>query len=410
MNLSVKRELEAVANGLSRVLGRVIYDCARLDLRQLACRHLLKLYLALVVRSKTLPIPLMVSQVLLRTIRSLFHLRALETMSSSDANDKLEGEILSKNNYLNANEVIVQNLELNLDLLSILWNRIPMDIKREREELNQNNNNDTNNNSITTMDGDTYSYDDEVFTSGVDGVQPNGLLILLQAAVFSGGVLRNYSSQENHRRRLSALGTIESISDGLEMIVFETTQYSTVAEEKSISKSASILHHIPMLSSSKLKSNAILFHLSNLLVQLVGVLRNFALDASGRSKMLSSEILPSICCLLRPFRDYPELRLNCVRVTAKLSLQEPFRTQINANPRHVIFLVEIILQESAACQRVMDGDEDSYAGDDYAWPYWYTWPMLSRTAFTLGNLTTTNDFNRYAIQCTVFEYRDMLNT
>jgi hypothetical protein len=30
------------------------------------------------------------------------------------------------------------------------------------------------------------------------------------------------------------------------------------------------------------------------------------------------------------------------------------------------------------------------------WPIWYTWPLLSRVAFTLGNLTTTNDSNRYS--------------
>ena len=29
------------------------------------------------------------------------------------------------------------------------------------------------------------------------------------------------------------------------------------------------------------------------------------------------------------------------------------------------------------------------------WPFWYTWPLISRIAFTLGNLTTSNNKNRY---------------
>jgi hypothetical protein len=28
------------------------------------------------------------------------------------------------------------------------------------------------------------------------------------------------------------------------------------------------------------------------------------------------------------------------------------------------------------------------------WPAWYTWPLISRISFTLGNLTTTNANNR----------------
>jgi len=43
------------------------------------------------------------------------------------------------------------------------------------------------------------------------------------------------------------------------------------------------------------------------------------------------------------------------------------------------------------CLRVMNGD------DEISWPSWHTWPLLSRAAFSLGNMTTTNDANRLLI-------------
>jgi hypothetical protein len=37
--------------------------------------------------------------------------------------------------------------------------------------------------------------------------------------------------------------------------------------------------------------------------------------------------------------------------------------------------------------------------DEFNWPAWNTWPMLSRAAFTLGNLTTSNEANRKIVGC-----------
>ena len=35
--------------------------------------------------------------------------------------------------------------------------------------------------------------------------------------------------------------------------------------------------------------------------------------------------------------------------------------------------------------------------DDAPWPRWYSLPLLSRTVYILGNLTTTNERNRVAL-------------
>ena len=78
----------------------------------------------------------------------------------------------------------------------------------------------------------------------------------------------------------------------------------------------------------------------------------------------------------------PELVLNCVRATAKLSLLEPFRAQLNqkqANLRHVSALVAAEDDRAHSYER---------GGGDGPWPQWHTWPLLSRVCFTLANLTS----------------------
>ena len=98
--------------------------------------------------------------------------------------------------------------------------------------------------------------------------------------------------------------------------------------------------------------------ISQVLVQLVAVLRNFSADGgycinhctisklfckpklfctifssgsstSGRSQLLNYKIVCRLCSLQGVFAGYPDLLLNCARVTAKLSLLDPFRSQVN---------------------------------------------------------------------------------
>ena len=78
---------------------------------------------------------------------------------------------------------------------------------------------------------------------------------------------------------------------------------------------------------------------------------------------------------------------------------------------HIVCLSEVLIAEAERCQRPvsnvrqedlhhdvgsrMTGDVDSnHRTQTQAWPCWYTWPLLSRIAFTLANLTTSNDANR----------------
>jgi hypothetical protein len=46
------------------------------------------------------------------------------------------------------------------------------------------------------------------------------------------------------------------------------------------------------------------------------------------------------------------------------------------------------------------------ANQESSWPQWHTYPTLSRVAFTLGNLTTSNGYNRTFIgmECKSLKY------
>lgn len=150
------------------------------------------------------------------------------------------------------------------------------------------------------------------------------------------------------------------------------------------------------------------------LVQTVGVIRNISLDKAGRNHMADTPLCRMLCLFLKVYADYPEVIINIARVMAKLSLYENFRGQISSGPRenkheYVSCLVSVLRKEADLCLRIMEenkkGDEDVGGGggdedneeDVNSWPSWYTWPLISRMAFTLGNFTTTNETNRSLI-------------
>lgn len=125
------------------------------------------------------------------------------------------------------------------------------------------------------------------------------------------------------------------------------------------------------------------------MVQIIGTIRNFTQDATGRQFLLNNHTICHISSLLHLFSNNPELSLNCVRVTHKLTLSEPFRLQLSSKSKYIVPIAKVIVQEAELCKRVMNGDST------VVWPTWNTWPLLSRAAFTLGNLTTRNDENRF---------------
>lgn len=147
------------------------------------------------------------------------------------------------------------------------------------------------------------------------------------------------------------------------------------------------------------------------LVQTVGVIRNISLDKAGRNHMAETPLCRILCLFLKVYADYPEVIINIARVMAKLSLYENFRGQISSGPRenkheYVSCLVSVLRKEADLCLRIMEenkkGDADGGNDEDNdedvnSWPSWYTWPLISRMAFTLGNFTTTNETNRSLI-------------
>lgn len=146
------------------------------------------------------------------------------------------------------------------------------------------------------------------------------------------------------------------------------------------------------------------------LVQTVGVIRNISLDKAGRNHMAETPLCRTLCLFLKVYADYPEVIINIARVMAKLSLYENFRGQISSGPRenkheYVSCLVSVLRKEADLCLRIMEenkkGDAEENENEDdedvNSWPSWYTWPLISRMAFTLGNFTTTNEANRSLI-------------
>lgn len=382
---AVPREVEAVCKGLSRVLGRVIDECKSNEARQLACRHILRIQLALLLRcDSSATIPPGTARVLLKTLKAMYELQIKisqtydteQRIVSSGNQDEHSTDEGSRSEYGNkADEMLLQGgIDLVLELLGSMWVRISNNFNQDSRE-NQHM---------------SRPYLDE--TSESASISNNSSLILLETVMYAAGLIRSYSFLDIHRRRLLVLGTVECIAEGLSSALYYTAHHPDSGTCHSLSSSVGDLED--SLKTSAIQSKAIITQLQHILVQLISAMRNFSLDQNGRLRILGTDALPVICCLLESFKAFPELRLTCVRVTAKLSLLEPFRTQINSQAGQVVALVEIIMTEAEKCRLLMDGED----GDDLPqWPSWYTWPLLSRAAFTLGNLTTSNDSNRKLI-------------
>lgn len=392
LSQKIHSDLNLCISETARLLTRVVQSQSMIgSIKQLACRHILRLYLSKVARITSMgvdsgvqpTIPSDVSSVILSTLQSMYqmcgtndiedsNINAYEPDANNDGIYEIDDEnqssiVLSMPSSSSKNDVMLSGgIDIILDLLSQIWSRLPNDFKRE-----------------------------------VDSDQTNGqgFMILLESAVYAAGILRIYSNDETNRRRLLHLGAVESIGEGLKVS-------GIIANYRLQLESQSIKLQTPSISSSSRMIN-IFDKLSQILVQLVAAERNFSLDSQGRLQIQISKSICVICNLFRLYKSSPELLLNCARVTAKLSLQEPFRSQINSKSVHIKCLVGVIIGEAQHCQKIMDGDHSNLEEDvdNTIWPSWYTWPLLSRISFTLGNLTTTNDSNRtlIGIECKVLK-------
>ena len=247
--------------------------------------------------------------------------------------------------------------------------------------------------------------------------------MLLEASIFSAGIIRHHSTDDSVRKLISKFNVIEIVSEVLRAI----GSFTVICQKRLISNTEKVKNEIISKFVGDKANNLclkIINKLSEIVVQLVVIIRNYSIDSDGKSQLINTKIVGLLCSLLKPFKNYPELILNCVRVTAKLSLQDNFRAQINSKTAQIKCLIDVLVQEGTICLDVMNGtskvtsinsynhqngntsnndnsenhhnnsDNNINVTDSTSWPYWYTWPLISRIAFTLGNLTTSNSLNR----------------
>jgi hypothetical protein len=201
------------------------------------------------------------------------------------------------------------------------------------------------------------------------------LLDLLQCAIVAAGIIKLLTAEEAGRKRLMRLNAIDSITNGLRLLgsaastcmayisatrddssktgsgtgtgtgtgmaasplrrsySHDITSTSTSSSHLSkptrgITTSASTSQWQPSSSSSstggreKEVGNAkaayarlVLDKLGQALVQLIAAQRNVSLDSAGRNQLLSSKAVCLLCSLMKPFKDSPDLLLNCARYT-----------------------------------------------------------------------------------------------
>lgn len=247
--------------------------------------------------------------------------------------------------------------------------------------------------------------------------------LLLRAAEFAAGSIKEISNTKENRRRMVHLETMSVSILGLQRLIslrdFLESRSSRAPHVFGLAiKASKAAEGTDDDTVNTIIRNQI-FCIEKISIQILSGLRNFALDESGREHLLALGVFPLLCRVIKTATSLSsapcgashdasmndkasELLLSCVRVTAKLSLFEDFREQIYAvkPPVHLASLVGILTSEGTLMNRVMNGDQD------VNWPSWHTWPLLSRTAFTLGNFTTTNDSNRHyiAIRCACIDH------
>lgn len=325
-----------------------------LNKSKLSCNVVKLSFLVLNIEVKTLSLASTGSSIarnICRCMQSLFEMRDFEALNSrKDAvYDDLDSDNVHSETKLTFDSKLI---EASISSLTHIWNRFPSDFAKE----------------IVFEENNTISEYTDCFR------------LLLESAVFSVGILRHYSNFEIQRKRLIHMGILsETLSPGLSATVNSVQSYFQGAHGDQNNP----------FSPETMTGSVIIPLIVKILVQLVASLRNYSLESAGRNQLLQSKDVCYVCTIVRWFPHVPDLLLNCVRVTAKLSLIEPFRTQINGRSLYIKSIAEVVVREAMACQYIMTGNER--AGE---WPMWHTWPILSRAAFTLGNLTTSNNKNR----------------
>jgi len=339
-------------------------------LRQKACRHLLRL---LLVKYPVRHVAAQDARVLLRTARDLY-LCASEDQGGGEQRDSDQYQSQGDTQSAGSSVMLQGGIDQILELLGIVWVQVEKAFKSGNGFQP-----DTDHNYVPVQEGE------KLFGTG------GAFKMFLEAAVYAAGIIRIYSTKETNRRRLCHIGAVGGLTDGLRTVLSVMAASKKELEKLQAELARGNKEALLSNAAAKRDESIALSQLGYIVVQITSTVRNFTLESAGRQQLLASSTVVAICYLLNSFPNNAELLLNCVRVTAKLSQFEPFRAQLNKKPKYVSFLAKVIINEGEMCRRVMNGDTE------VSWPSWYTWPLLSRTAFTLGNLTTNNDSNRLLI-------------
>jgi hypothetical protein len=444
----VQKEIDGVLQSMKRTLMRIVNDVnsssgrslsssnsnammVHPDAARLACRHLLRVNISVIAQSATSTLNADIARVVMRASKALYLIDAAPGRSADSVGEDGGGSDDGNSNSNNirsrggttrrsisgssssAEEQMLQGGgDLLLELLQQTWTRLPSDLYRELQAAKGSSGGATmTGRGANVKDG---SVNDEGLPSHLD----DPLFLLLEAAVYASGIVRVYASSAVNAKRLVHLGVVDCLVTGMRVtassmgIIDKAYQKGelpagtlSAVGKAGVSSSSSSPHLIALIASQ----------LGRAMEQTTGSVRALTLEKVGRAKLLEQGGISLLCRLMvttsnsgngsgsssrsssggnvgGAYDPSPELVLNCVRATAKLSLLEPFRAQLNQKPITLSQISALIAKEetaAAAAERGICGEE--------TWPQWHTWPLLSRVCFTLANLTTSNDTNRHTI-------------
>lgn len=195
----------------TRLVGTLcnVLDCTQVkSVRQQACRHIMRLQL--------IKYPMSIDQLDTDTVRILLRTtRDLYLCASEDDDqyvDDVEGtfdnpdvsvsqeDSTSLSTADGADDLMVRGgIDLILEFLSVVW-------AQTKESLNS------------------------LMERGNPSSTPQALKIFLEAAVHGAGTLRFYSTKETNRKRLSHMGVMQTLCDGIRTAIKVLTRYCTTVE------------------------------------------------------------------------------------------------------------------------------------------------------------------------------------
>jgi len=180
----------------------------------------------------------------------------------------------------------------------------------------------------------------------------------LDAPLHLAGALKNLSSTETAQARLGTLGTVSVLCDVLRACQREFEEGQN--------------------------------EVTQLLTHVSGALRNLALSKAHHKQLAACGAPQLLCRLVGSHVVHSELMYHATRVLAKLSLHESMRQGINSDSSHVAALLKLLDVKGAEWSASEDGSQSASASPQAT-------ALLVRVAFTLGNLTASNERNRVLI-------------